>query len=155
MGIPPCPHSASFHTHTHTHTHTDTQKNKKYTYAIFVIKNGNLIDVVKLAEKGKTYPEFLKDVQVKDGDKDDCRYAVYEWTYQFNPEGAEAQAKSKLFLLAWCPDTAPIKKKMLYSSSFDTLKKAFVGVHKIIQANDESEISQEEVEGILRATDRN
>ena len=41
------------------------------------------------------------------------------------------QSKSKIFLLCWCPDSAAIKKKMLYSSSFDTLKRAFVGVHKV------------------------
>ena len=44
--------------------------------------------------------------------------------------------------MSWCPDTARIKKKMLYSSSFDTLKRAFVGVHKVIQANDKSECEQ-------------
>ena len=32
-----------------------------------------------------------------------------------------------------CPDSAKIKKKMLYSSSFDALKKSLVGVHKFIQ----------------------
>ena len=54
----------------------------------------------------------------------------------------------------WCPDTARIKKKMMYSSSFDALKKELVGVHKYIQANDHSEASKETVEEILRATDR-
>ena len=37
--------------------------------------------------------------------------------------------------MSWCPDTARIKKKMLYSSSFDALKKALVGVHKYIQVS--------------------
>merc|ERR1712038_535053 len=32
--------------------------------------------------------------------------------------------------------SAKIKKKMLYSSSFDALKKSLVGVHKFIQATD-------------------
>ena len=36
--------------------------------------------------------------------------------------------------MSWCPDTARIKKKMLYSSSFDTLKKAYVG-HKKVDLN--------------------
>ncbi len=39
--------------------------------------------------------------------------------------------------------------------SFDTLKRAFVGVHKVIQANDKSECAQDAVEEILRSTDRN
>jgi len=41
--------------------------------------------------------------------------------------------KEKLLLMSWCPDTARIKKKMLYSSSFDALKKALVGVQKYFQ----------------------
>ncbi len=40
-------------------------------------------------------------------------------------------SRSKMFLICWCPDSARVKKKMLYSSTFDTLKKAFVGVHKV------------------------
>jgi cofilin len=54
----------------------------------------------------------------------------------------------------WCPDSAKIKKKMLYASSFDNLKKSLVGVHKFIQATDASEASEGEVEKQLRATDR-
>ena len=64
---------------------------------------------------------------------------------------------------------------MLYSSSFDTLKRAFVGVHKVrfltggsaglvlsrvvccqvIQANGHDDIEMSEIEKVLRATDRN
>ena len=62
--------------------------------------------------------------------------------------------RSKLFLMSWCPDTAKIKKKMIYSSSFDTLKKAFVGVHKVIQSNDVDGLEKEYIEGILKSTDR-
>ena len=68
---------------------------------------------------------------MKDGDNDDCRYAVYDYDYVQEAEGTEASYRSKLFLMSWCPDSAKIKKKMIYSSSFDTLKKAFVGVHKV------------------------
>jgi cofilin len=54
----------------------------------------------------------------------------------------ETSKKQKLFLMSWCPDTARIKKKMLYSSSFDALKKALVGVHKYIQVKITSIIIQ-------------
>merc|ERR1719357_1471383 len=74
------------------------------------------------------------------------------------PISARAQRKrvkkEKLFLMSWCPDSAKIKKKMLYSSSFDALKKCLVGVQKYIQATDESEASAESVEEQLRKTDR-
>ena len=43
---------------------------------------------------------------------------------------------------------------MLYSSSFESLKKSFVNVQKFIQATDLSEASREAVEEKLRATDR-
>jgi len=56
--------------------------------------------------------------------------------------------------MSWCPDSAKIKKKMIYSSSFDTLKKAFVGVHKVIQSNGVDELEQSYIENILKATDR-
>ena len=57
---------------------------------------------------------------------------VYDYEYTFLPDGTtEPQWKSKIFLLCWCPDDGPIKGKMLYSSSFDTLKKAFQGVKKV------------------------
>ena len=38
----------------------------------------------------------------------------------------ESSKKQKLFLMSWCPDSAKIKKKMLYASSFETLKKSLV-----------------------------
>lgn len=43
---------------------------------------------------------------------------------------------------------------MLYSSSFDALKRSLVGVTKYIQATDLSEASKESVEEKLRSTDR-
>ena len=43
---------------------------------------------------------------------------------------------------------------MIYASSFDTLKKAFTGVHKIIQANDLDEIVKENVENELQQAAR-
>lgn len=56
--------------------------------------------------------------------------------------------------MSWTPDTARIKMKMLYSSSFHALKAALVGVSKYIQATDLAEASEESVEEKLRATDR-
>jgi len=129
------------------------QKDKKYRYALFQIANGE-ITLDKTGARDNTYETFLTDLVVKDGDQDDCRYAVYDYEYTAECEGAEATNKSKLFLMAWCPDTAKIKKKMIYSASFDTLKKAFVGVHKVIQANGEDELEKSAIEAVLRSTDR-
>lgn len=89
------------------------------------------------------------------GGESECRYGLYDMEYEHQCQGTtEVSHKQKLFLMAWCPDTARIKKKMLYSSSFDALKKSLVGVHKYVQATDASEASEESIMEKLRSTDR-
>lgn len=44
------------------------------------------------------------------------RYGLFDYEYQFNPDGTEATYKSKMFLILWAPENAKIKKKMIYSS---------------------------------------
>ena len=75
----------------------------------------------------------MNDLKAKDGDCDDCRYAIYDYEYVVNAQGTEPSFRSRLFLTLWCPDSAKIKKKMVYSASFDSLKKSFTGVQKVIQ----------------------
>ena len=84
-----------------------------------------------------------------------CRYGLYDFEYEHQCQGTtDSSKKQKLFLMSWCPDrwvsqifskssnilseddllfSAKIKKKMLYSSSFDALKKSLIGVQKYIQ----------------------
>jgi len=134
-------------------TYQSIQKDKSHRYAIFKIADGQIC-LDKVAPRENTWEQFQDDIQVKDGENDDCRYAVYDYDYVQQAEGTEASYRSKLFLMSWCPDTAKIKKKMIYSSSFDTLKKAFVGVHKVIQSNDVDGLEKDYIEGILKSTDR-
>merc|ERR1712172_314722 len=126
------------------HAYDDIKKHSKYLYAIFIIKDGEIV-VEKYGEKGAG----SKD----ENGKDACRYAFYDYEYQFNPQGGDSVMRSKLFLLNWCPETSAIRNKMLYASSFDSLKRAFEGV-KILQANDFSDIEKDAVEKELRALDR-
>lgn len=136
-------------------TYNDLQKSKKHRYVIFMIRDEKMIDVEKIGERNSGYNDYLTDLKQKDGESDDCRYGLYDYDYLYSPAGAESINRSKIFLMSWCPDTSRIKKKMLYSASFETLQKAFVGVHKVIQANDESDLEQNTVEEQLRANDRN
>ena len=85
-----------------------------------------------LGKREDTYEDFLQDIF--SAGPEDCRYGLYDFEYQHQCEGTnEKSKKEKLLLMSWCPDTAKIKKKMLYSSSFDALKKCLVGVQKYIQ----------------------
>ena len=79
-----------------------------------------------------SYDSFLTDIMACG--PEDCRYGLFDFEYHHQCEGTtEKTKKEKLLLMSWCPDTAKIKKKMLYSSSFDALKKCLVGVQKYIQ----------------------
>ncbi|KAH8253326.1 hypothetical protein KR032_004868, partial [Drosophila birchii] len=156
-------------------TYEEIKKDKKHRYVIFFIRDEKQIDVETVADRNAEYDQFLEDIQ-KCG-PGECRYGLFDFEYMHQCQGtSESSKKQKLFLMSWCPDTAKVcaliyalkrlkinllfvvclqvKKKMLYSSSFDALKKSLVGVQKYIQATDLSEASREAVEEKLRATDR-
>jgi len=131
----------------------DIKKKKCHRYLVFYIKEEKSIVIETIGNRETEYEDFLVDM-LKCG-PEDCRYGLFDFEYQHQCEGTnEKSKKEKLLLMSWCPDTAKIKKKMLYSSSFDALKKSLVGVQKYVQATDESEASREDVEKQLRATDR-
>lgn len=131
----------------------EIKKGKKHRYIIFFIEDEKTIKVETLGDRDADYDAFFHDL-TKAGEGE-CRYGLFDFEYLHQCQGTtETSKKQKLFLMSWCPDTAKIKKKMLYSSSFDAIKKALVGVHKYIQATDSSEASKESVEEKLRSTDR-
>lgn len=45
----------------------------------------------------------------------------------------------------WSPDTAPIKSKMVYASSKESIKRAFNGIGVEIQGTDYAEVSYDSV----------
>uniref|UniRef100_A0A1B6EMI2 ADF-H domain-containing protein n=1 Tax=Cuerna arida TaxID=1464854 RepID=A0A1B6EMI2_9HEMI len=131
----------------------EIKKDKKHRFLVFYIRDEKQIDVEKVGDRDTAYEDFLELLQ--EGGGDECRYGLFDFEYMHQCQGTtESSKKQKLVLLLWCPDTAKVKKKMLYSSSFDALKKALVGVQKYIQATDASEASREVVEEKLRSTDR-
>jgi cofilin len=68
-----------------------------------------------------------------------CRWGVFDFHYDLQESGE----RNKLVFVAWCPDTAKIKDKMLYASSKDTLKRKLLGIAHEIQATDLDELTQE------------
>ncbi|KAG9128800.1 hypothetical protein Leryth_009561, partial [Lithospermum erythrorhizon] len=48
--------------------------------------------------------------------------------------------KSRIFFVAWCPDTARVRTKMIYASSKDRFKRELDGIQIELQATDSSEI---------------
>nr|XP_020821752.1 cofilin-2-like isoform X2 [Phascolarctos cinereus] len=52
----------------------------------------------------------------------DCRYALYDATYE-----TKESKKEDLVFIFWAPDCAPLKSKMIYASSNDAIKKKCTG----------------------------
>lgn len=74
--------------------------------------------------------------------QDDCRYAVFDYEYEKAPgEGI----RSKIVFVAWSPDVAKVKSKMLYASSKDALRKKLEGIATEVQATESEEITYEAV----------
>lgn len=82
------------------------------------------------AEKNKKWAEMLKELP-----DDDVRYVVIDMFYD-TIEGA----RSEIFFIAWAPDTATIKRKMLVAASKDALKNALQGIRNNIQATSKSDL---------------
>ena len=98
---------------------------------------------------------------------------VYDYEYTFLPQGkSEPEMKRKILLLCYVPDQGSIRKKMLYSSSSDTLKKEFKEYNgtrrystfyifqfvkssffQALQVNDEIDLDSAYIEEQLRAVD--
>ncbi|XP_017871806.1 PREDICTED: cofilin/actin-depolymerizing factor homolog [Drosophila arizonae] len=132
----------------------EIRKLKQHRYVIYAIKQEREIIVDVVGRRNASYDDFLNDL--RKGGPEECRYAVYDYAYHHQCQGASSTClKEKLFLMLWCPMQAKIKDKMLYSSSFAALKKEFNGVQKYIQATELDEACRECVEEQLRMLDRN
>ncbi|XP_005305532.2 cofilin-1 isoform X1 [Chrysemys picta bellii] len=59
----------------------------------------------------------------------DCRYALYDATYE-----TKESKKEDLVFVFWAPDCAPLKSKMIYASSKDAIKKKLTGIKHELQA---------------------
>lgn len=124
----------------------EVKRDKKYRYVIYHIKDEKVIEVESKGPRNATYAEFLKELQKF---KTECRYCLFDFPASVPSEGAgdkSSMSVDRLVLMSWCPETSKIKPKMLYSSSFDALKKALVGVYKYVQACDYDEASEDAIQ---------
>ncbi|GFP79507.1 actin-depolymerizing factor 6 [Phtheirospermum japonicum] len=90
------------------------------------------IVVEKLGQPGDSYDDFIASIP-----DNECRYAVFDFDFTTN----ENCQKSKIFFIAWSPDTSKIRSKMVYASSKDRFKRELDGIQVELQATDPSEMS--------------
>ncbi|KAK6126145.1 hypothetical protein DH2020_040123 [Rehmannia glutinosa] len=87
--------------------------------------------VEKVGEPTQNYDDFTASLPA-----DECRYAVYDFDFVT----AENCQKSRIFFIAWSPDTARIRSKMIYASSKDRFKRELDGIQVELQATDPTEM---------------
>merc|ERR1712137_1238267 len=107
----------------------DFKLKSKYRYIFFKLSDDlSKVVVEKTGEASKTYNDFVAELPA-----DDCRYAVVVYHYD------------QVVFVVWAPETAKIKSKMLYASTKDTIKRAFIGISIEVQGTDKSEVADEVV----------
>lgn len=90
--------------------------------------------VEKLGEPAASYEDFTASLP-----HNECRYAVYD--FDFVTE--ESCQKSKIFFIAWSPDTGRVRDKMIYASTKDRFKRELDGIQVELQATDPTEMGLE------------
>ncbi|XP_062075013.1 uncharacterized protein LOC133779023 [Humulus lupulus] len=110
---------------------------RNYRFIVFKIENQEVV-VEKLGSPGDSYDAFTDSLPANE-----CRYAVYDFDFTTD----ENCQKSKIFFVAWSPDTSRVRSKMVYASSKDRFKRELDGIQVELQATDPSEISLDIVKG--------
>ncbi|KJH53623.1 Cofilin/tropomyosin-type actin-binding protein [Dictyocaulus viviparus] len=129
----------------------------QHSYIIFKIdKNDTAIVVEKVGDKGAPYSEFIEEMKkAVDGGKE-CRYAAVDVEVQVQRQGTEGGSKlNKVIFVQYCPDQAPVRRRMLYASSVRALK-ATLGLESLmqVQASDLSDLDEKAIKHDLVSSQR-
>ncbi|KAI3801461.1 hypothetical protein L1987_29566 [Smallanthus sonchifolius] len=105
---------------------------RTFRYIVFKIEEKQKQVVVeKVGEPTQSHQDFAASLP-----DSECRYAVFD--YDFVTE--ENCQKSRIFFIAWSPDTARVRSKMIYASSKDRFKRELDGIQVELQATDPTEM---------------
>ncbi|CAN6345030.1 unnamed protein product, partial [Urochloa humidicola] len=97
-----------------------------------------MVVVEKVGEPVLNYDDFAAALPANE-----CRYAIFD--YDFVTE--ENCQKSKIFFIAWSPDTARVRSKMIYASSKERFKRELDGIQVELQATDSAEVGLDVIQG--------
>ena len=123
----------------------DLKLGRKYKFVIFTLNDEKTQIVVEQTSTEQEYDAFLEKLP-----ENECRYAVYDFEYDIG--GGEGK-RSKIVFFTWSPDTAPVRAKMVYASSKDSMRRALNGVAADVQGTDFSEVAYDAVhEKVSRGT---
>ncbi|KAK9059751.1 hypothetical protein SSX86_020455 [Deinandra increscens subsp. villosa] len=110
----------------------DLKAKRTHRFIIYKIEEKQKqVMVEKVGEPAQTYDDFTACLP-----ENECRYCVFDYDF-LTPEGVQ---KSRIFFIAWSPDTARVRNKMIYASSKDRFKRELDGIQVELQATDPTEM---------------
>ncbi|KAL5524347.1 AIN1_1 [Sanghuangporus sanghuang] len=122
----------------------DLKLQRQYKYIVYALSPDNKSIVVSekvQQDSSKPNREFYDEFVAK-LPTDEPRYGIFD--FEFEKEDGSGK-RNRIVFVNWAPDTSGIKKKMVYSSSKDALRRGLVGVQVDVQATDPDEASYENV----------
>ncbi|KAK4773394.1 hypothetical protein SAY87_028413 [Trapa incisa] len=105
---------------------------RKFRFIVFKIEEKQKHVVVdKVGGPAQSYDDFAASLPANE-----CRYAVYDFDFVTK----ENCQKSRIFFIAWSPDTSRVRSKMIYASSKERFKRELDGIQVELQATDPTEM---------------
>ncbi|XP_047336860.1 actin-depolymerizing factor 7-like [Impatiens glandulifera] len=112
---------------------------RTYRYIIYKIEEKlKQVIVEKVGVPDQSYEDFTACLP-----ENECRYTVFDFDFM-TPENVP---KSRIFFIAWSPDTARVRNKMIYASSKDRFKRELDGIQIELQATDPTEMGLDVIKG--------
>jgi len=133
----------------------EVRGNKK-DWALFKIKDGKVVHVASFPEKDEDVAAYKADAKDREGgwkarvfptffdtlkEEKEPSYLILDFRYTLD-EGTRKTAK--LIFVAWCPEKASVKAKMVFSSTFKQFADK-VNIPKRLTAHVAADISYEEL----------
>ncbi|EAS00689.1 cofilin/tropomyosin-type actin-binding protein (macronuclear) [Tetrahymena thermophila SB210] len=110
---------------------------KKHRYIIFHTKNNKTIEIEKIGARDETYQQFVDSLP-----QNDARFCVFDYDKKFD----DGRVTSKIIYFFWCPDTAPVKVKMVSATTNSFFQNKIQGFAINLQCNDLGSFDTEELE---------
>ena len=129
-----------------TTLYNDVKMKQTNKYVTFRIEKDKMVIVDEKGDACKTDDrdvdkEQFELLKAKLIDLNEPRYVLYD--FGFTAKGG--RKLTKLAFIFWSPDTGPLKKKMVYSSTKDAVQKKFVGVGAVFEAHDKADLNYDEM----------
>merc|ERR1712046_337199 len=119
---------------------------KTSRWALFKIENDKTITNCSSGDKDQTVNDFRAALP-----EAEPRFGLVDVDYTAD----DGRPHNLLWFIFWSPEAkCTVKDKMLYASSKDALKKKFTGLMKEIQANSMDDISDANIQQLMKSLTR-